>query len=86
MSNIEQICMELQKVDGIVAEISKRLEQERGEINNSMNKAQQNFGSTPAGQCLVQSLFGVLNKIVYADDSLYSLRSEITKNINKLRK
>lgn len=86
MSNIEQICMELQKADGVIADISKRLERERSEISNSMNKAQQTFGSSQMGQSLVQELFGALNKAVYADDSLHMLRSEITQSINKLRK
>lgn len=86
MLSIEEICRELQKIDRTCTDISGRLERERGEIINSMNKAQSTFGGTQEGQGVVLRFSDALNKIVYADDSLYSLRSSIQQLINRIKK
>lgn len=86
MPNIEEIFRELQKAERSCADISGRLERERGEIINSMNKAQSTFGGTQEGQGVVLRLSDALSKIVYADDSLYSLRTSIQQNINRIKK
>lgn len=86
MSNIEQICSELQKVDAALSEISGRLERERGEIATSMNKAQGVFGSTQVGRDLVMCLSDALNKTINSDSFLCYLRSTIKQTINNIRK
>ncbi len=86
MSNIEDLCRELQRADELVATITQRLEAEQAEISNSMNKAQNIFGTIREGQYLVQELFSALNRLIYANDALCSLRSEITQTMNKARK
>ncbi len=85
MSNIEEICAELLRIDCLVAEVIQKNESEQAEISNEINKAQGFFGASSEGQLVVQELFGALNSAIYANSSLCALRSEITQIINRIR-
>ena len=86
MGNVEQIVNELLVVDSDISTYSIRLERERGEITNTMNKIQSSFGDQPAGQNIVTILYKSVQNIVNADSALYISRQEIKKYVQNLQK
>jgi len=85
-NSVEQICGELAAIDAMVSRHSERLERERGEILNTMNKAQSAFGSQEPGQNIVMTLSHVINSIVSADGALYQLKSDISDFTQQMQK
>ena len=86
MSNMEEIIDELLSIDSDISTLEIRLQRERGEITNTMNKAQSAFGDQQAGQGLVTTLYRTLQNIVVADSSLSIARQEIRDCIQNMKK
>lgn len=86
MSSIEQITSELLSIDSDISTYAVRLQRERGEITNTMNKAQSAFGDQQAGQGLVTTLYRTLQNIVTADSCLHLVRQEIHDCIHNMQK
>jgi len=86
MSSVEQITTELLSIDFDISTYEVRLQRERGEITNTMNKAQSTFGDQQAGQILVTTLYRTLQNIVTADSSLHLVRQEIHDCVQNMQK
>lgn len=86
MNCIEDIVRELQRLEDRAKAHSRRLERERGEILDAMSRAQESFGGQEAGQELVLALSQALNRLIYADGSLYELQSEIRDAVRRLQR
>ena len=86
MGQIEQIVNELLAVDSDLSAYTFRLERERGEIVNTINKAQSAFGNQHDALILVTTLYKTVQSIVNADTALYIARQEIKKYIQNLQK
>ena len=86
MSRIEQIINELLVVDSDLSTYTVRLERERGELTNTINKAQSAFGNQQDAMILVTTLYKTVQSIVHADTALHLSRQEIKKYIQNLQK
>ena len=86
MSNIDQISNELLSIDADISTHAVKLQREKGEIVNTMNKAQSAFGDQSAGQGLVSTLYRTLQNINNAESSLQMVRQEIREYIQNLHK
>lgn len=86
MGQVEQIVNELLAVDSDISAYTVRLERERGEITNTINKAQSTFGNQQGGLILVTTLYKTVQSIVNADSALYLARKEIKKCVQNLQK
>lgn len=86
MNNMEEIVNELLSIDSDISTHAVKLQRERGEITNTMNKAQSAFGDQQAGQGLVTTLYKTLQNIVVADSSLNLVRQEIRDCIHNMQK
>ena len=85
MSQIEQIVNELLVIDSDLSTYAVKLERERGELTNTINKAQSAFGRQQDGSLLVTTLYKTLHSIVNADSALYLARQEIKKYVQNLQ-
>lgn len=86
MGQVEQIVNELLAVDSDISAYTVRLERERGELTNTINKAQSTFGNQQEAMILVTTLYKTVQSIVNADTALYLARQEIKKYIQNLQK
>ena len=86
MNSVEQICGEIAVINAMVSHHSERLERERGELLNTMNKAQSAFASQEAGQDLVKTLLHVISSVVSADGALHQLKSDLSDFPRQMQK
>ena len=86
MGNVDQIVNELLVVNSDISTYSVRLERERGEITNTINKVHSAFGDQQAGVNIVMKLYKTLQRIVSAESALYLTRQEIKKYVQNLQK
>lgn len=86
MSSIDQIAGELLAIDSGISDCELILQRERGEIANTMAKAQDGFGDQQAGQRLVASLYKILQDIITADSSLHSARQGLHGCVQNIQK
>lgn len=85
MSKVNQIVNELLVIDSDISAHTAKLERERNEITNTINKAQHTFGNQQAGTALVTALYKTVQRIVSADGDLYLVRQEIKKYISNVK-
>ena len=86
MGQIEQIVNELLVVDSDLSSYTVKLERERGELTNTINKVQCTFGNQQEGVALVKALYKTVEIIVNAGTALYLARQEIKNYINNVQK
>ena len=86
MISIEDIAREILKVEQQLSTCTYHIEGSKNEILESMNRAQRTFGDQQPGQYLVASLSEAMKELVYADSSLYSLKTELEDYIRQLNK
>ena len=86
MGLVEQIANELLAADSALSTYVVRLERERGELTNTMDKVQSVFGNQREAMILVTTLYKTVQSVVNADTALYLARNEIKKCIQDLQK
>lgn len=86
MISIEGIVNEIKLIEDDMAAYTVRLERERGEVTNTMNKAQEAFSDQQAGQQLISALYQVLQDLVDAGSILYLVRAELRDYIREIQK
>lgn len=86
MISIEDITKELLKVEQQLSTCTYRIEGSKNEILEAMNRVQRTFGDQQSGQYLVASLSEAMKELVYADSSLYTLKTGLEDYIRQLSK
>ena len=86
MHNIEQIVSELLSIDADLANNTVRFQQERQDIADAMNQAQSTFGDQKPGQLLVTILYGTMQNMITAENSLYLVKQKIHECIENMKK
>lgn len=86
MHNIEQIVSELLSIDSGLTTDTARFQQERQDILDAMNKAQSMFGDQKPGQLLVTTLYGTMQNMITAENSLYLVKQKIHECIENMKK
>ena len=86
MGNISDIENSLRSIDERVSNHIDYLEEDRNEIVEAMNKAQEQFGKDRNGQSAVMAMFQALNALSTVDGILYVLKMEIQNYIGNIKK
>lgn len=86
MIDISQLVDEILAVDAEVSDILNKLERERSEIANSINKVQGTFSNQQSGSMLASTLLRTIQKIVAVDGTLCITRDELQKYIQRVQR
>ena len=86
MHNIEQIVSELLSIDAGLTNDTVRVQQERQDIIDAMNKVQSVFGDQQPGQLLVTTLYSTMQNMIATENSLYLVKQKIHECIENIKK
>lgn len=86
MISVEDIAREILKIEQQLSACTYHIEGGKNEIIAAMDRAQRTFGDQQSGQYIVASLSEAMKQLVYADSSLYTLKTGLEDYIRQLNK